>query len=143
MELSQFTDYSLRVLIHAALRGKELSSVKEIAIAYNISQNHLVKVVHNLAKLGYLDTFRGKGGGIALGKPAEDIGIGKLVRATENLAILECFPSGKGTCCIAGVCELQTVMGKALQAFMAELDKVTLADLMKRKPILRQRLGLK
>ena len=143
MELSQFTDYSLRVLIHAALRGKELSSVKEIATAYDISRNHLVKVVHNLAKLGYLDTFRGKGGGIALGKPAEDIGIGKLVRATENLAILECFPSGKGTCCIAGVCELQTVMGKALQAFMAELDKVTLADLMKRKTTLRQRLGLK
>jgi len=143
MELSQFTDYSLRVLIHAALRGKELSSVKEIATAYDISQNHLVKVVHNLAKLGYLDTFRGKGGGIALGKPAEDIGIGKLVRATENLAILECFPSGKGTCCIAGVCELQTIMGKALQAFLAELDKVTLADLMKRKTTLRQRLGLK
>ena len=143
MELSQFTDYSLRVLIHVSLRGKELSSVKEIADAYGISRNHLVKVVHNLAKLGYLDTFRGKGGGIALGKPAEEIGVGKLVRATENLAILECFPSGKGTCCIAGICELQTIMGKALQAFMAELDKVTLADLMKRKPTLRQRLGLK
>ena len=117
--------------------------MKEIATAYDISQNHLVKVVHNLAKLGYLDTFRGKGGGIALGKPAEDIGIGKLVRATENLAILECFPSGKGTCCIAGICELQTVMGKALNAFLAELDKVTLADLMKREPTMRQRLGIK
>ena len=143
MELSQFTDYSLRVLIHAALRGKELSSVKEIATAFGISRNHLVKVVHNLAKLGYLDTFRGKGGGITLGKPAKEIGIGKLVRETENLAILECFPSGKGTCCIAGVCELQNIMGKALQAFMAELDKVTLADLLKKKLTLRQRLGLK
>ena len=74
---------------------------------------------------------------------AEEIGIGKLVRETENLAVLECFPSGKGTCCIAGVCELQNIMGKALQAFMAELDKVTLADLLKKKPTLRQRLGLK
>jgi Rrf2 family nitric oxide-sensitive transcriptional repressor len=143
MELSQFTDYSLRVLIHVSLRGKELSSVKEVADAFAISRNHLVKVVHNLAKLGYLDTFRGKGGGITLGKPAKEIGIGKLVRETENLAILECFPSGKGTCCIAGVCELQNIMGKALQAFMAELDKVTLADLLKKKPTLRQCLGLK
>jgi Rrf2 family transcriptional regulator, nitric oxide-sensitive transcriptional repressor len=143
MELSQFTDYSLRVLLYASLRENELSSVKEIASAYAISRNHLVKVVHNLAKLGYLNTFRGKGGGIALAKTPEEIGIGKLVRETENLAILECFPSGKGTCCIAGICELQNIMGKALQAFMAELDKVTLADLMKKKPTLRQRLGLK
>ena len=142
MELSQFTDYSLRVLIHVCLRGKELSSVKEVADAFAISRNHLVKVVHNLAKLGYLNTFPGKGGGITLGKPAEEIEIGKLVRATENLTILECFPSGKQTCCIAGVCELQTVLGKALKAFLEELDKVTLADLMKRKPTLRERLGL-
>jgi Rrf2 family transcriptional regulator, nitric oxide-sensitive transcriptional repressor len=142
MELSQFTDYSLRVLIHVSLRDKELSSVKEIATAFDISQNHLGKVVNNLAKLGYLETFRGKGGGIALNKPAEKIGIGEVVRVTENLAIVECFPSGKQTCCIAGVCELQTILGKALQAFLGELDKVTLADLMKSKPTLRKRLGL-
>ena len=142
MELSQFTDYSLRVLLYVSLRGKELSSVKEIASAYAISRNHLVKVVHNLAKLGYLDTFRGKGGGIILAKSPKDIGVGELVRATESLAILECFPSGKGTCCIAGICELQNIMGKALQAFMDELDKVTLADLMKRNPAMRDRLKI-
>ena len=142
MELSQFTDYSLRVLIYVSLRGTERSSVKEISTSFNISQNHLVKVVHNLSKMGYLETFRGRGGGIALGKQPERIGVGELVRATESLSIVECFPLGKGTCCIAGACELQIVLSKALAAFMHELDKVTLADLMKGKIAMLRRLNL-
>ncbi|MBT4224829.1 MAG: Rrf2 family transcriptional regulator [Opitutae bacterium] len=142
MELSQFTDYSLRTLIYVGLEKNGLSSVKEISKSFNISNNHLVKVVHNLAKLRYLETFRGRGGGIALGKAPEEIGIGALVRATESLAIVECFPSGKGNCCIAGICELQSVLGKAVQAFLSELDKVTLADLLTQKSSLKKRLGL-
>ena len=77
-----------------------------------------------------------------MGKPPEQIGIGKLVRATENMSIVECFPLGKGACCIAGVCELQTVLTNAIMAFLNELDKVTLADLMKQKPALRGRLKI-
>ncbi|MBT3569294.1 MAG: Rrf2 family transcriptional regulator [Opitutae bacterium] len=142
MELSQFTDYSLRVLIYVSLREDKLSSVKDIAESYGISQNHLVKVVHNLSKLGYLETFRGRGGGIALGKPPEEVKVGELVRATENMSILECIPPRKGGCCLAGVCELQSVLVKAIAAFMAELDKVTLADLMKGKTSMLRRLNL-
>jgi len=142
MEISQFTDYSLRVLLYISARDDGLTSVKDVADAFDISRNHLVKVVHNLSKLGYLKTFRGRHGGIALAKPAEDVGIGELVRTTENLALVECFPQGRGKCCIAGVCELQLVFGKALQAFLAELDKVSLADLMNGKHLMLRRLGI-
>ncbi len=110
-----------------------------IATAFDISQHHLVKVVHNLSKLGYLDTFRGRGGGITLGKAPEAIGIGELVRATESTAVVECLRPGKGTCCINGVCELKSVLRGAVTAFLAELDKVTLADLLKQKQAMRQR----
>ena len=142
MEISQFTDYSLRVLLYISARDDGLTSVKDVADAFDISRNHLVKVVHNLSKLGYLKTFRGRHGGIALAKSAEDVGIGELVRTTENLALVECFPQGRGKCCIAGVCELQLVFGKALQAFLAELDKVSLADLMNGKHLMLRRLGI-
>ena len=142
MEISQFTDYSLRVLLYISARDDGLTSVKDVADAFDISRNHLVKVVHNLSKLGYLKTFRGRQGGIALAKSAEDVGIGELVRTTENLALVECFPQGRGKCCIAGVCELQLVFGKALQAFLAELDKVSLADLMNGKHLMLRRLGI-
>ncbi|MBT3636154.1 MAG: Rrf2 family transcriptional regulator [Opitutae bacterium] len=144
MELSQFTDYSLRTLIFVALAEEELSSVKQIATAYGISRNHLVKVVHNLARNGYLKTFKGKGGGIKLAMPPEDINIGKLMRVTENLAILECIPlkRKKVGCCIAGICELQVILRKALNAFLAELDDVTLSDLLSRKSAMQKRLGI-
>ena len=144
MEISQFTDYSLRTLIFVALAEEELSSVKQIATAYGISRNHLVKVVHNLARNGYLETFKGKGGGIKLAMPPEKINVGKLMRVTENLSILECFPPKrkKGGCCIAGICELQIILRKALNAFLAELDDVTLRDLLSRKTTLQKRLGI-
>ena len=142
MELSQFTDFSLRVLIYVGAREGERSSVKEIASAYGISQNHLVKVVHNLSKLGYLETFRGRGGGIALGKPAEKICIGTVVRKTENFLLVECFSPSQSTCCLTGHCGLQSVLRKATESFLAELDKVTLADFVSKKRGLRRRLGI-
>ena len=142
MELNQFTDYSLRTLIFAALRSEEseLVSVKEIAAAFDISENHLVKVVHSLAKLGYLDTFRGRSGGIQLARPPAEIGVGELVRAVEPLAVVECIPPRKGTCCIKGICELQSALGRATQAFLAELDQLTLADLVKNDDELKSQL---
>ena len=142
MELSQFTDYTLRVLLYLAVKEEELASIKEISDAYNISNNHLVKVVHNLAKMELIHTFRGRGGGITLAKPPEEVVIGKLVRSTENLALLECFPGGKGTCCIAGVCILKVELQKALEKFLLELDKLTLADVATNRKSLRAALNI-
>jgi Rrf2 family transcriptional regulator, nitric oxide-sensitive transcriptional repressor len=149
MELSQFTDYALRSLIYVGMREQDrrlnaaeaeaeapcLPSVREIAEAYHISQNHLVKVVHKLAQLGYIETFRGRGGGIILAMAPSDIVVGTVVRQTENLAIVECLApaaaGGKGGgCCIAPACELKRVLARARDAFLASLDTSTLADLL-------------
>ncbi len=143
MELSQFTDYSLRTLIYAALREPgQVSSVREIAEAFAISHHHLVKVVHNLARLGYVETVRGRKGGVLLAKKPESIRIGDVVRQTESLAVVECHRDPGNTCCIAGVCHLQSVLAAATRAFMAELDKVTLEDLVVNQAPLRHRLKL-
>ncbi len=140
MELNQFTDYSLRALIFVALKNGELASVKEISSAFSISENHLVKVVHNLAKLGYLETFRGRSGGMRLAKKPSEIGVGEVVRAVETMAVVECISPRKGTCCIKGVCELQMALGRATAAFLAELDKLTLADLVTNEQELKARM---
>lgn len=129
MRLSLFSDYSLRVLIYAAL-AEDAFQVEEVARAYGISRNHLVKVVHNLAKLGYLETRRGRGGGIRLGRPATEIRIGKLVRETEGDAVLvECFDAATNTCRLIGNCRLKGVLAEAMGAFYGRLDQQTLADL--------------
>ena len=129
MRLSLFTDFSLRVLMFAALK-EESFSLSEIAEAYDISRNHLIKVVNFLAKLGYLETKRGRGGGIELGMPADEIRLGLLVRRTENTpAIVECFDETNNTCHINGSCRLKGVLARASAAFFAELDRYTVADL--------------
>lgn len=141
MEVSQFTDYSLRVLIRAALcEVGERTSAREIADGFGISHNHIVKVVHNLAKLGYLETSRGRGGGIALARPASEIGIGEIVRKTENLALVECLGSEGGCCVISPVCDLKRVFAEARQAFLAVLERYTLDDLVRPKGPLRSLL---
>lgn len=140
MELNQFTDYSLRTLIFVALHDGEISSIKQIAGAFAISENHLVKVVHKLGKLGYLKTIRGRNGGVRLAMQPEAIGVGEVVRAVESFGMVECVPPREGTCCLAGVCALQTGLQKATQAFMAELDKLTVADLIGNRAQLSSRL---
>ena len=143
MELTRFTDYSLRTLIFVALKKGELVSVREIANAYAISENHLTKVVHGLAKLDYLKTFQGRGGGISLGKSPSEINVGKIVREVEGIAVVECLrKDGSGTCCIAGVCKLQSALRRATEAFLGELDKLTLADLVENEGELSDRLGI-
>lgn len=119
----------MRTLIFVALKDGELASIKEIAEAYNISENHLTKVVHGLAKSGYLKTYRGRGGGIGLGKKPSEIGVGEVIRKVENIAVVECLRKDGGSCCIAGICELQTALRKATEAFLSELDTLTLEDL--------------
>lgn len=129
MRLSLFTDYSLRVLMFGALKG-EAFSLSEVAGAYAISRNHLVKVVNFLSKLGYLDTRRGRGGGIELGMKPDKIRIGLVVRRTENNpVIVECFDPKTNTCPIHGMCRLKGVLGEASRAFYDSLDRYTLEDL--------------
>ena len=133
MELSQFTDYSLRVLMFAGCERDRLCSVAEIADSYGISRHHLVKVVHRLAKLGYLRTVRGRGGGLELAGEPEDIKVGEVVRQTESFGLVECFRPGENRCGISSCCVLKGVLAEAKGAFLQSLDGYTLADLLKPK----------
>ena len=129
MKLSLFSDYSLRVLMYAATK-EEPFLLDDVTAAYSISRNHLAKVVHSLAKLGYLDTHRGRGGGIQLGRAADGVRLGKLVRATEQQPVLvECFDPATNTCPINGHCRLKGILAEAMTAFYSSLDRYTLRDL--------------
>ena len=130
MRLTSFTDYSVRVLIYVARKDGELASIREVSEAYDISSNHLMKVVHSLGKGNYLETIRGKNGGFRLGKDPRDINIGELIRYTEeDLKIVECFGKKKGKCTLKDECTFADVMEEALQAFLSTVDKYTLNDL--------------
>lgn len=130
MRLSSFSDYSLRVLMYLGVHAGGLVTVGEIAAAYSISGNHLTKVVHQLGRLGYLETVRGKGGGLRLGKAPGEIRLGEVIRQTEvDLALVECF-SDSGGCRIHAACHLPPILDEALAAMFAVLDNYTLADLL-------------
>jgi Rrf2 family nitric oxide-sensitive transcriptional repressor len=129
MKLTAFTDYSLRVLLYLAARPERRATIAEIAASYRVSEHHLTKVVHFLGRNGWLASVRGKGGGLALGKPPGDITVGSVVRQTEGQAIAECFGEAGGKCSIAPVCRLRGVLGEALEAFYAVLDRHTLVTL--------------
>ena len=129
MRLTRYTDYALRTLIYVGLHEPRQSSIAEIARAYGISENHLTKVVHQLGRLGLIRTIRGRGGGLRLARPPEEIVVGAVVRQTEDdLALVECF-AGAG-CAITAPCRLRRALGEALAAFLAVLDRYTLADLL-------------
>ncbi|MDN6319738.1 MAG: Rrf2 family transcriptional regulator [Marinobacter sp.] len=131
MHITRYTDYSLRVLMYLAVQSDRLATIQEIADSYEISKNHLMKVVHQLNKKGYIETVRGKKGGMKLHMAPEEINVGILVRETEHdLSIVECH-SSNNTCKISPVCGLQPVFKEALQAFLAVLDNYTLKDVMK------------
>jgi Rrf2 family nitric oxide-sensitive transcriptional repressor len=133
MRLTNFTDYTLRVLIYlgAHRRKGRLATIGDIAAVYGISDNHLMKIVYHLAKQGYVVTTRGKGGGMRLARAPELINIGDVVRgAEEDLAVVECFRPGSSECSIAPACALRGILGRALSAFFEVLDGETLADLL-------------
>jgi Rrf2 family nitric oxide-sensitive transcriptional repressor len=144
MKLTQFTDYSLRVLIYLGAQPDRRATVGEIAAAFGISEHHLTKVVHFLGKQSWVATVRGKGGGLTLARPADAIRIGLVVRDTEGGAVpAECFdPHAKGRCAIASTCRLSGVLAEAVQAFYAVLDRYTLADLLRNRQALTQVLHL-
>jgi Rrf2 family nitric oxide-sensitive transcriptional repressor len=134
MKLTAFTDYSLRVLIFLAADPSRRATIAEIAAAFAVKENHLTKVVHFLGKRGWLSTVRGKGGGLGLAREAEAINVGQVVRDTEGAAMpAECFAADGGHCAISGYCRLRGVLGEAVEAFYATLDRYTLADLVQNR----------
>lgn len=131
MRLTTYSDYTLRVLMFLALDRKRLATIPEIAEAYGISRNHLMKVVHHLARAGVIESVRGKGGGIRLARAPEAIRIGEIVRASEgNAPIVECLSGGENTCRIAPVCKLTQVLTDGFDALYERLNGYTVADLM-------------
>jgi Rrf2 family transcriptional regulator, nitric oxide-sensitive transcriptional repressor len=143
MKLSLQTDYALRVLIYVGTNTDGLTTIQEIADAYTISKAHLMKVVHRLGKIGYLDTIRGKNGGIRLGRPAEGIRIGDVVRAIEeDLAVIGCLGQ-ENFCRIQPPCVLKGALSEATGAFLAVLDGYTLADLLRPRSALASLLGIR
>lgn len=131
MQFTVFSDYSLRVLIHAALRAPARVTIDEVAGAFGISRNHLVKVVHGLSKSGHLATRRGIGGGFTLAVPAEQIMLGRVVRLTEaEETVISCKDRNNRLCRIFPACRLRGVLDEAAAAFFAVLDGYSLKDLM-------------
>ncbi len=140
MRLTTYTDYTLRTLMYLAVDPACHATIAEIAAAYRISEAHLMKVVHQLGLAGDIETLRGRNGGIRLARPAEEINLGALVRRTEtDMALVSCFG---GTCAISAGCVLSTALQEALAAFLAVLDRYTLADLVAPRHRLAPLLGL-
>ena len=129
MHLTRYTDDSMRMLLYLGAQPDRVSSIAEIARAYSISQNHLMKVAHDLGKAGYVEALRGRSGGLRLARPADKINVGEVVRQTEQgFELADC-----GSCVIAPACGLSGVLDEALAAFMAVLDRHTLADLLRKR----------
>lgn len=129
MRLTRYTDYAMRVLLYLAARQDRLCSIAEIAGAYGVSQNHLMKVVSDLAGAGYLVSVRGRSGGVRLARPPAEINIGAVVRHTEDgFDLVDC-----GSCIIAPACGLTGALAQALGAFMKVLDGYTLENLMNKR----------
>jgi len=144
MQLTLYSDFSLRVLVYLGLKTDKLSTISEMAENYNISRNHLIKVVHNLSTKGFVDAVRGKGGGVRLARPPEQIILGDVLRLTEpHFNLVECFDKNDpGDCPIIAVCNLRGGLRKALEAFMNVLDNITLADVLNQPDELAKSLNI-
>lgn len=143
MRLTTFSDYGLRVLMYVGAHDDRLATIGEIAQAYDISENHLMKVVHHLAQCGYVETARGRGGGMRLARAPRDINLGEVVRRTEDRShLVECFDPQTSGCRIAPGCTLKGLLGEAMDAFFQVLDSHSLADLLVTRPKLVKLLAL-
>ena len=130
MKLTAYSNYALRSLQLAALKAPDLIRVDDVVKVHGLARPHIVKIVHELGRAGYLETQRGRGGGFRLAKAAEDIVVGNVIRLTEGpLELVECFNPDANTCPLIGVCKLSRALQKATRAFMAVLDDLTLADI--------------
>ena len=134
MRLTTHRDYAMRLLMYVGKHSDRLCTISEVARAYNISEPHLMKVTHRLSQKGWLETIRGKNGGMRLAKPAQEIVLGAVVRDTEaDLALVECLGENNH-CILAGGCGLAGIVHGALQAFLKHLDQYTLADIVRDAP---------
>ena len=134
MRLTNFSDYSIRVLLYLTIHNEKLVQIQEIADAYSISKNHLMKIIYQLGKQGYIETIRGRNGGIRLAKQPDEINLGALIRDTEeDFNVVECFSKDHNTCPIASICTLKGVLNQALAAFFQVLDGYTLQDVSENK----------
>ncbi len=141
--MTQFSNFAIRLLMYAALKGDKPSAVPEVARAYRISYDHLKKAAAELCRRGYLETVRGRNGGFRLAKQPADIRIGEVIRQTEgDAALVECFAPQTNTCPLVDACQLRIALQDALAAFFAVLDRYTLADLVRAPEELTPLLGL-
>ena len=132
MRLTLHTDYALRLLMLLALEPEDVHTIEDVARRYEVSRNHLNKVVQTLSQAGFIESQRGRGGGVRLARGPDDINLGRVVRATEdNFHIVECFCRETNTCVVAPACGLRDPLEEALRAFLAVLDRYSLADLMR------------
>lgn len=143
MRLTLHTDYALRILVYAGLRRDALVTIAELVRHFDISKGHAMKVVHGLARKGYLETARGKNGGLRLARPPEQIGVGAVVRDMEpELGVVGCLQNRPGYCRIEECCGLRRALHEATEAFLAVLDRYTLADLLRPRSALARLLQL-
>ena len=130
MRLSDYTDYTLRVLMYCAANPDRLVTIAEISDRHRVSKNHLMKIVSDLGRQGLVETTRGRGGGVRLLKAPSAIRVGDVVRSSEtDFRLVECFDASTDTCTLTPTCRLRKVLRNALSAYFAELDGVTLADI--------------
>lgn len=135
MRLTDYTDYALRVLMYIGARPGRLVTIQEIADNHGISKNHLTKVVHRLGVAGLVTTMRGRTGGICLARAPSSITLGAVVRMTEpDFTMVECFDETRNTCTLSPTCVLKHALGRATSAYLQELDRMTLADVLPLAP---------
>lgn len=143
MRLTIYTDYALRLLMYLALKNDGLATIGEIAKSYGVSKNHMMKVAYQLGTAGYVETVRGRSGGLRLAKPAESIGLGEIVRHTEpDMALVPCFQPIDAPCTIQRCCVLRKALDKARTAFVDVLDGYTLGDLTRPRSPLQELLSI-
>jgi Rrf2 family transcriptional regulator, nitric oxide-sensitive transcriptional repressor len=146
MRLTDYTDYALRVMLYLAVRGEGLATIQDISDSYGISKNHLMKVVQRLGELGWVETVRGRNGGLRLHAHSGAVTLGEVVRATESdFALVACFPDEHGSarhCVIQSQCRLKGVLEVARHAFLSELDRHTIGELAEPAGPLAALLGL-
>jgi Rrf2 family transcriptional regulator, nitric oxide-sensitive transcriptional repressor len=152
MRLTDYTDYSLRVLMYLAVRRDRLATIQEIADAYGISKNHLMKIAQRLGELGWIETVRGRKGGLRLAPESAALTVGRIVRETESdFTLVSCFsqhktdataPDSDKTCVIEPACQLKGLFARARDAFLQELDTCTLAQIVEPANALSTLLGM-
>lgn len=143
MKLTSHTDYGLRVLMALAVNGDRLVTIEALADLHKVSRNHLMKVAQSLVALGLVKSVRGRRGGLTLARDPRAIRMGAVVRALEaDMAVVACLGDQAATCVLSGACRLTGALRSAIEAFLAELDRLTLADLVAGRPALHRRLAL-